>query len=309
MSRDVLILTQCGPDLGVGHLSRSLVLAHAFRRQGAAVRFALTTPDCVGNVEDFPVTTLEDAAPARDVLVADGYRITQQQISAFWTKETRACALIEDIGDKPRDCHVLVNFQLYADTIIYNSYLSFTRLLGPYYFPLRGGFAELRTQNERTEPRVLVTFGGGATGAFGFEAARALAARFAGPVDLAVGAMGPADQELPGNVTLHRNADLAALMRRATLYVGNLGTSFTEAVAAGLPIVGCPVAADQMAAYYWARTRGAVLLKEPDAAQLAENAEAALRLGLPPMRCDLPDGRGADRLAAELLEFDWYYFP
>lgn len=308
MTRDVLILTQCAPHLGVGHLSRSLVLAQALRARGAAVRFALTTPHCLADTQGFPVSTAAETAPADDLLIVDGYRITDQEISALWTEHTRACALIDDVGGKPRDSQMLVNFQLYAETVIYRSYPAFHRVLGPYYFPLRPGFAELRTHNERAERRALLTFGGGATGGFGFEAARALARRFDGPIDLAIGAMGPADEDMPGNVTVHRNADLVALMRRATLYVGSLGTSFTEAVGAGLPIVGCPVAADQKAAYYWARTRGAVLVDKADAEQVADDAAWALNADLPPMDCAFPDGQGADRLAAELLEFDPDWF-
>lgn len=300
MTRDVLFLAECGPNYGMGHLSRSLVLAEALRARGASVRFALTTPDCLAHARDFPAARMADAAPAGDMLIVDGYRITQAMTAPFAAK-ARLTVLVDDLANRPMPSDVLVNYQLYAESRDYAAYPAKLRILGPRYFPIRPGLYDLRTRNARAEPRPLLTFGAGATGAFGFAAARALARWFGGPIDLAVGAMAPPDEPLPPNVTLHRNVDFVPLMARATLYVGALGTSFVEALAAGLPAAGVVMAPDQEPAAEAARALGARIVDGQDAEALAEAAAAMLRAPASPNLPDYPDGRGADRLAEALL--------
>lgn len=300
MSSDVLFLAECGPSYGMGHLSRSLVLAEALRARGAAVRFALTTPDCLAHARDFPVTRMEDAAPTADMLIVDGYRITQDMMAPF-AAAARLTVLVDDLANKPMPSDVLVNYQMYAETRDYAAYPAVHCIIGPRFFPIRPGLYELRAQNDRAEPRPLLTFGGGATGAFGFAVARALAARFDGPIDLAIGAMAPADQSLPANVTLHRNVDFVGLMARATLYVGALGTSVVEAVAAGLPVSGVVMAKDQEPARDALRAIGATIVDGLDAEALADAAAAMLSAPIPPALPEFPDGGGAGRLADALL--------
>jgi spore coat polysaccharide biosynthesis predicted glycosyltransferase SpsG len=300
MTPDVLFLAECGPEYGMGHLSRSLVLADALRARGASVRFALTTADCVAHARGFPVALMEDAAPTNDVLIVDGYRITEAMMAPFAAR-AGLTVLIDDLANRPKPSDVLVNYQFYAETRDYGAYPAPARILGPRYFPIRPGLYELRTRNDRAAPRPLLTFGGGATGAFGFEVARALAARFGGAVDLAVGAMAPPDQALPPNVTLHRNVDFVPLMARATLYVGALGTSVVEAVAAGLPVAGVVMARDQEPAVDALRALGATIVGALDADALAETVAALLHAPAAPALPAFPDGDGAGRLADALL--------
>ncbi len=304
---DVLILAECSPEFGMGHLSRQLVLAQALAKRGASVRFALTSPHGLAHTGDFPAALAAEAAPTDGLLIVDGWRIGAETIAPFAAKARRT-VLIDDTADRPRPGNVLVNFQLYAKDCDYSAYPARTRLLGPEYAPIRPGFAALRAHNQRSEPRVLMSFGGGATGALGFAAARALAARFSGPVDLALGALGPAPDAalpaLPGNVSVHRGADMVVLMARATLYVGGLGTSFLEALTAGLPCVGVIAAPDQARAAKAARALGLRVLETPDADAIAEAALAAMADPAPPPLPLYPDGLGAARLADALLAAD-----
>lgn len=303
MTVRILFLIECGPLLGMGHLSRAQVLAEALAARGADVRFALTTPDCLSRVRGFPAAMADAPAPC-DILIVDGYRIAAGTIAPFAARAGFA-ALVDDTADRPRPGDLVVNFQLYADSCDYSAYPARRRLLGPAYAPIRPGFATLRADHARAEPRALLCFGGGATGALGLEAARALAARFAGPIDVALGAMaGPAQDggALPANVAAHREADMLALMRRATLYAGTLGTSFLEALAAGLPCIGAVAAPDQAQAAEAARGLGVPVLDAPDPERIA--AAAAAALAAPPVQAPppFPDGRGAARLAEALLE-------
>ncbi len=300
MTRDVLFLIQCGPTLGMGHWSRSRELARQMAARGASVRFALTTPDCMGEVTEFPAALAQDTAPTNDLLIIDGYRITPEQAAPF-AQAARLTALIDDTADRPRPCDVVINFQLYADACDYSAYPASRRIMGPAWIPLRPGFAPLRADNDRAQPRVLLSFGGGVSGEFGLEAARALAGRFDGPIDLALGAMGPSAADLPGNVTATMG-DMAAFMRRATLYAGGLGTTFMEALTAGLPCVGYVYAPDQILQARAAADYGVPSLDTPDADRFADMVMQALEGGLStPGPAEL-DGRGAARLAEALLD-------
>jgi UDP:flavonoid glycosyltransferase YjiC (YdhE family) len=94
---------------------------------------------------------------------------------------------------------------------------------------------------------------------------------------------------------------MIALMRHATLYAGGLGTTFLEALAAGLPCVGVTVAPDQKRAAEAAKALGVLVLDAPDAEAFADLTMQALASAAPFAPPPFPDGKGAERLADALL--------
>lgn len=287
----------------MGHLSRAATLSRALAAEDAEISLYLTAPESAGELP-FPVERLDrrrgpDAADF-DALVIDGYEFTPDEITIF-----RRCAghltVVDDLGDRPVICDVLVNQNVYGAELEYVGYEASERLLGPRYALIRPEFAAARKSNARSAPRVLVSFGGGETGAIAYETAASLAARLACPIDIAIGGSAPAPTgPLPDRVTIHRGADMPALMAQATLYVGALGVTFLEALAAGLPAVTAPVVDNQKLALGWARRMGMTALDTPDIATMTDAAARLIKSEAAPA-VEQPDGRGAERVARALL--------
>lgn len=301
MTVTVDFIIDCGPHVGMGHLSRSTTLARELQARGASVRLLVT--DSLGaHAPDALQTELLSGAlfaPA-DIVIVDGLRFTADEVE-IRRPPNGLFVVIDDLGDRPVVCDVLVNQNIYGDRLAFPGYDYAQALLGPKWALIKPAFAAARNGAQRTTPRALLTFGGGVTGAIGIDVARRMAAQFAGPIDIALGALsGVSDTDLPANVTVHRGADMPALMAEATLYVGSLGVTFLEALAAALPAIAVCVVDNQKLALDAARDLGLAVFETPDAPAIA--AAALVALADPhPVVLEQPDGQGAARTAEALL--------
>ncbi|MDZ4775265.1 MAG: hypothetical protein SGJ23_00595 [Alphaproteobacteria bacterium] len=301
MTVTVDLIIDCGPQVGMGHLSRSTTLARALQARGAAVRLLVTDSLGVHSPEALQTELLTTAlfAPA-DMVIVDGLRFTAEEVE-IRRPPNGLFVVIDDLGDRPVACDVLVNQNIYGDRLAYRGYQYEDALLGPKWALIKAAFTATRDGARRTEPRALLTFGGGVTGAVGVDVARRMAQQFSGPIDIALGPLsGVGETDLPANVTVHRGADMPDLMARATLYVGSLGVTFLEALAAALPAIAVCVVDNQKLALDAARDLGLTVFDTPDAAAIAEAALAALA-DPHPLVLDQPDGHGAARTAEALL--------
>jgi UDP-2,4-diacetamido-2,4,6-trideoxy-beta-L-altropyranose hydrolase len=303
MSIRVDFAVECGPVAGMGHLSRAMTLARALRSRQVGVRLFLTDVSSLAANPEFPVLSLDQDKPqGADMLVVDGLRIPASLITAMGAG-SRALTVIDDLGRKPLACDILVNHNIYGDRLRFAAYQSRIRLLGPRYALIRPEFAAARNSELRIEPRVLVSFGGGLTGRTGLDVACRIANDFSGRIDVVLGPSVPTpDAPLPPNVIVVRGGNMPELMARATIYVGSLGVTFLEALAAGLPAVVTPVAPDQNLALEVAGEFGANAFETPDPDVLAR---AALRGMQNPKRTvfDQPDGHGAERVGEVLVNY------
>jgi spore coat polysaccharide biosynthesis predicted glycosyltransferase SpsG len=301
MTVTVDFIIDCGPRVGMGHLSRSTTLAHALQARGAAVRLLVTDSLGAHAPEALQTELLTTAlfAPA-DIVIVDGLRFSAEEVD-IRRPPNGLFVVIDDLGDRPVACDVLVNQNIYGDRLGYAGYQYESALLGPKWALIKEAFAAARDGVRRIAPRALLTFGGGVTGAVGIEVARLMAPRFAGPIDVALGALsGVPDAALPANVTVHRGGDMPDLMAQATLYVGSLGVTFLEALAAGLPAIAVCVVDNQKLALDAARDLGVTVFETPDAHAITQAALAALA-DPHPFVLDQPDGHGAARTAEALL--------
>lgn len=185
----VAIRADASTDIGSGHVTRCLTLAHALRARGAEALFICRSlaghhadrivaegfrvallPDSegadLGRDAELTLAALSDADFVPDWLVVDHY-----SLAAEWERALRTLAgrimVIDDLADRAHDCDVLLDQNLVAD--FRRRYDSLTgprtmRLLGPEYALLQARYAELRDRAKiRTgKPRrILVYFGGG----------------------------------------------------------------------------------------------------------------------------------------------------
>ena len=142
---EAIILADSGPQVGLGHLRRSLVLATALGAAGASVR--LLTPDdeaqriarrSVAATAPWP-RDLSELPPA-DLLIVDSYR-TDADTSRRWRPRFRLRVLVDDLSDRYIDADIIVNPNSYGETLDYQDICSCTVLAGPDYALVDPAFA------------------------------------------------------------------------------------------------------------------------------------------------------------------------
>ena len=334
-------------EIGTGHFMRCLCLADGLHQRGAAIRFVsrllpahlcdmltergyeLISLDLgraggggVGRVSGVDADAQESAlalAPGPwDWLVVDHYGL-----DARWEASLRDVAVrllvIDDLANRPHDCDVLVDQNLYADTD--RRYAGRVpehceMLLGPSYALLRDEFRRARAEASPRAghvTRVFVSFGGADSGnrtALAVEVLAACGLAFAS-VDVVIGAGHTHRGDIETACRRHgfhchvQSSRLAELMAAADLAVGAGGTTVWERCCMGLPAIVLPSTANQDAMVAEAARRG--LLYDPDggapatAAALAVHIRALadnvrLREMLSHNGLQAVDGRGVERV-------------
>jgi UDP-2,4-diacetamido-2,4,6-trideoxy-beta-L-altropyranose hydrolase len=255
-----------------------------------------------------------------DWVVVDHYGL-----DAVWERTLRELPIqvmaIDDLADRPHECDVLVDQNLYADANTRYRDLTSPQcrlLLGPKYAMLREEFARARDRvGVRSGPvrRILVSFGGvDATNgtAVAVEALRCLQLRDI-YVDVVIGAEHPCRDEIVelckhAGFALHvQSTQMALLMSTADLGIGAGGSSTWERCCVGLPALACAVADNQTRLVHDCALAGALYaVAEPFNAEslsrhvrcLVENP--MLRQSISRSGMDLVDGRGTGRVLRAL---------
>jgi spore coat polysaccharide biosynthesis predicted glycosyltransferase SpsG len=304
-------LLDSGPSIGLGHLSRSLLLLDALQRRGTQCR--LFCPDPVaaasfGRTADALPPRLSDL-PKSELLVCDSYRLTPDDYRML-RSQAKLLAALDDLADRPLRVDAVINHNLYAKQLDYRRVTAAKLLVGP-EFALVGDRVMEAARRRRTEApgnAIVVTFGGTDDGTQAARVAVELLPRTDARVDVIVPASrvpAPAIRDLaqaqPHRVVLHHGPDVPALLAGARLYLGAAGMMSFEAFAIGLELITVPIAANQRPGAEALLAYGHDMLNEIDPVRLAEIA--ARRLASPARVLPAPiDGKGPDRLAAALLD-------
>jgi len=285
---NIVIRVDASEDIGTGHVMRCMTLADELRQRDAEVCFICRQlplnisesierkgykvyrgPFATGqentahqhtphshwlgvNWERDVQETKEIVSSIRnkiDWLVVDHYALEKS-----WEASMRDCIgkimVIDDLADRPHDCELLLDQNLYER--IENHYgrlvpMRCRKLLGPTYALLRPEFREARKylrKRDGSVKRILVFFGGvDQTN----ETAKALRAmrmlnRRDIEVDVVVGTVNPHRAQIQAvcagmpNGTCHFNvSNVAELMAHADLAIGAGGTTTWERCCMGLP--------------------------------------------------------------------------
>ncbi len=315
----VLFLTVAGAGAGLGHVKRCAALGSALAGLGASVRFAVA-----GDAERLgplgttlpgfealqwlgsPRLALDIAERSgADIVVVDAYRATDDLMRALRTRGA-VVAAIDDLADRELPVDVVVDGAYGAERRMYADVSGRRLLLGPRFTLLEPGFADLPHRAVRPAvSRVLVTLGG--EDAEAVVAAALAAVGRAAPeavIDLAIGPFARAASELGANVRVHQGLpSLRALLLEADFAVTGAGMTLYECLAAGTPAVAVPLADNQKPNFDELTGAGLVLPGQSDLSAAVErlSRDAALRAELAARGRALVDGRGASRVAAELV--------
>lgn len=329
---DVLVRTEAGPSVGLGHLQRCLALAHALRalsvncvfavsggadaraRAEAAGARALAIDRAIGTAVDVAATLRAARKLQARALIVDSYRADGDYL-ALLRRGGALIAAIDDLAACAFAAHLVVNGGVTAPSLAYRSRFGDTRfLLGPRFSLLRPGFARARPRSVRSTVRhVLVTLGGsGSPGLL----ARVL--RWLEPFDRQVSVSvvrGPYMSREPGSSRpaarmVDAPASLHPWLREADLAISGGGLTLYELAAAGIPAVAIELAENQRE-----NVRGLAAAGTLAAAGRAGDAgfdeagrravgrllrDAALRRRMSAAGQRLIDGQGARRVAGAI---------
>jgi UDP-2,4-diacetamido-2,4,6-trideoxy-beta-L-altropyranose hydrolase len=292
-----VIRADASVQIGSGHVMRGLTLADALRERGAEVHFICRDlPGHLGGVladKGYPVHWLPaavadgaaipahtahsawlgapwelDAEQTQAVLAAlgnvDWLIVDHYALDRAWESRMRPLVkrimVIDDLADRPHDCELLLDQNLYEDMEQRYGGLvpaDCRLLLGPRYALLRPEFLEARKtlrQRDGVVRRMLVFFGGADPSNETAKALRAIQ-RLERPeiaVDVVVGATNPHRAEIEAlcaelpNASFHcQVAHMAELMARADLAIGASGVSTWERAALAMPSLLIAVAENQ----------------------------------------------------------------
>lgn len=260
----VVIRADASREIGIGHVVRCLTLAECLRQGAAQIAFACD--DLPGNMIDgirhagFEVrdAALADAVGI-DWLVVDHYGLDRGYESSM-RLAARKILVIDDLADRPHDCDLLLDQNLYDDIEMrYRKLVPRHALIltGPRFALLRPEFAQARARAGREGPlrRILVFFGGSDPTNETLKTLRAL--EQLGSTDIAVdvliGVSNPHREEvtayagtLQNVAVLARTDRMSELMLRADLAIGGGGTTSWERCCLGLPSITIAVADNQV---------------------------------------------------------------
>jgi UDP-2,4-diacetamido-2,4,6-trideoxy-beta-L-altropyranose hydrolase len=332
----ILFVADAGPDVGGGHVMRSLTLARALAERGAACAFlgapgveqvlAAFAPDIArvaAEGEDaFAVLEATNAA-AFDAVVFDHYGLIADDHRDLG--RGRPALAIDDLANRPLAADLVVDSGPQRKPEDYQGLIpaGARLLLGPGYAPVRPQFADLRGQAlaRRDGPveRILVSMGltdvGGITGRV-LDRLRPRISNVAVDVVLGDGAPSRAglqrlarhDPRLSVHVDTPHMAELTAA---ADFAIGAAGSSTWERCTLALPSVLVILAENQRPAATALAAMGAALavdVADPDFDQSFDRAMLKL-LGDPEARrrisaksAEVCDGLGAARTAEAFLE-------
>jgi UDP-2,4-diacetamido-2,4,6-trideoxy-beta-L-altropyranose hydrolase len=333
----ILFVADAGPAVGGGHVMRCLTLAGALRRAGAECGF-VATAEAESVLDGFAAPQIRRfKAPSGDpaalcVLAAQAARtwgarwavLDHYGVGAEADRLLRAAAgrllAIEDLR-RARDCDLVLDASLERRA---HDYPGCEALLGPAYALVRPEFAVARPAvlarraGAEGVETVLVSLGLTDVGAITWRVVSALMPVLgARRLSVVVGAGAPSLAALrtlaaaDPRVALHvETRDMAGLIGAADLAVGAGGSSAWERCALGLPAITLVLADNQAqnsAALERAGASVTIAVNRAIERRLVEAFEtlagdAGRRAVMARAAADLCDGRGAERVAARMLE-------
>lgn len=332
----ILFVCDAGPEIGGGHVMRSLTLANALAARGAACVF-LAPPQVARVLDAFAPDAARapsaSTAPAdliaaaravgADALVFDHYGLeasTHRRIA-----QGRPALAIDDLADRPLDAALVLDSgparreQDYAGLLPSGARV----LAGPAFAPVRPAFAALREEAlaRRRGPvrRLMVSMGLTDVGA--------ITARVVGrltpilgelDLDVVVGRRAPSLPALEAmakadpRIALHVDAqDMARLTLEADIAIGAAGSTTWERCVLALPSILVILADNQRAAANAMAQAAAAIILDADAPDFEDRlvedvrrllADAPLRARLSEASAEVCDGQGAPRVAEAFLQ-------
>ncbi|MEL6287337.1 MAG: hypothetical protein AAFQ42_01705 [Pseudomonadota bacterium] len=277
MRGNIHIVVACSPDVGRGHLSRSLVLFDAFVASGHRPILYLDH-DMGRRLADPRASRMRSALDARpgDLVVVDDYAVALDWLSNLRDRGAHI-AVFDDLAEEPAPADTIVNHNFYGTPALYDVRLRDRILAGPIYALVSPHLATLAATPYRADGPILVSFGGSAAAVGGIDVAHALHASTGREIDLVLpSSLGRHAVGTSVAIRTHVDVDMGPLLARASLFVGAMGVVYLEALAIRCPTVGVRFADNQHLAYDHARSLGWAVV--PDVGAIEQITEHAIQV-------------------------------
>jgi spore coat polysaccharide biosynthesis predicted glycosyltransferase SpsG len=327
MQNPILILTECGSDIGFGHLTRCLSLAHGFRCAGKNVQIwvaadALSSeklPEFVRAVRWYGLDgELEAEAARAHAILLDSFKISAEDVERIFRINPRT-AVIDDYPRREYTAGVVIDWTVGAENYAFPQRRPGVRyLLGSRYCALRPEFQSVAKREFLLPVRsLLVTFGGSDVRALTRPVVDMLQREFPDLEKLVVAGPAlhdPSFQALEDtNTSFHSNVgarQMQAMMAQADIAVSGGGQTLYELASQGLPPVIVSIVDNQEDDIRgFIRAGFGVYAGQWDQPDLLDSITKCIgELGFPDNRTrqaaagrQCVDGHGAERLTSALL--------
>lgn len=166
----VVILTEAGKGIGLGHLSRCCAIADAFETKGIIPEFIVNadTPAC-GLLKKKRYTILDwldkqdkltKLIQNADIAIVDSYK-AGLNIYKKISKEAKLSLYLDDNNRLNYPGGIILNGSIYAEKLNYPKDKEKSYLLGPKFLPLREEFWRVPSRKIKSKiKKILITFGG-----------------------------------------------------------------------------------------------------------------------------------------------------
>jgi N-acylneuraminate cytidylyltransferase len=318
----VLILTEAGPDIGMGHATRCRSLARKFEDKDCTVTLWVHSDqglDLPGGIPsrswwEGDEALLEEVGSV-DLVVLDSFRISKMLLDRI-QKVARGFVSIDDYPRREYATGLVVDWTVGAKASWFPRATPDSLLLGPGFCSLRPAYWNPAPRTAFHLRRVLVSFGGTDVRSLTLPCLDALCNRFPDLEFHAVvrtDTLASATGTAPANLRVHSDLDdneMAALMRHCQLAVCGGGQTLYELASCGCPAVAIGLVDNQMDDIRGFQAEGSlrfagewdapdlweIVALEVDAFRDPQMLETFSRKG-----SQLVDGRGAERLVEAIL--------
>jgi UDP-2,4-diacetamido-2,4,6-trideoxy-beta-L-altropyranose hydrolase len=318
--KSLLVLTDGGSDVGLGHVRRCLTLAGALREEDVFCTFHVRGGNAAKDFVEqhrFDAVAVDDfggALPETDGILIDSYRIDERLFTV-----TTPVIVIDDIADRELPVAVILNPGAGAESLTYSARSDTLLLLGVQYALLRREFAEpFEREIAPSMRRIMITLGGSDHGPLAADLVRWAQTGMSAlhgeqtTIDVIVGpffqrvddlrALAKANERVK---LLFDPSDMRNAMFRCDGAISSGGQTLDELAATGTPALAISTADNQQNNIAALADAGTIVYVE-------ERTEAALVRGLATIAPAetrremsrrgraLVDGRGARRAASEI---------
>jgi len=324
MRKSVLILTECGAEIGFGHLTRCRSIAAVFALNGYQTKLAVQADGVQLEANEQLIrwrergAAFEEAVCNADIVVVDSYIASETLVGTIQGMNSQT-VVVDDYLHRSYTRGVVVDWTVGAEANAYPHRESPTRyLLGTQYCALRPPFWTLSNRAFKAYPeRILVTLGGRDIRRLTCPLVRQLAKCFPAVEWHAVFGAGVSSSDERAQLVevgadVHVSLDAVAmrdLMDAADLAISGGGQTLYELACRGLPAVVVNLIDNQTDDIKGFSARGfATVAGQWCDADLLVRVESAVRdmwggsqrEAASAIGRSLVDGQGAFRLAAEI---------
>jgi UDP-2,4-diacetamido-2,4,6-trideoxy-beta-L-altropyranose hydrolase len=325
----ILLLTECGSEIGFGHLTRCLSLAHAFREAGREIGLWVLGDELTqeqlppwSKAIDWTCLANEAVRELRQAyaLMVDSPGVSSQLLERIGQINPRL-AIVDDWPRRSYDRGIVIDWTIGAEKFAYPLKSANVRyLLGSQYCAIRPEFSSVLQRSFTEAPReVLISFGGSDIRQLTVPVLSVLNEEFPTLQKRVIVGAGVRDKSFIDkacvtNTTFHVACDavqMCTLMRQADFAICAGGQTLYELASQGLPpVVICVTDNQQDDIQEFAAARFAWFIGRWDSPELVAKMIMGVRTIWPAAERRIRstigrqciDGHGAQRLVAACLE-------